>query len=267
MTDLGARPTPGLGAGPANGLVGGRGVGPAGRASFDLNLRSTLGLRVRRGRSEARRSPIARRWLRLRSHLWQALDRRRYVALGLPGWLALGRPTWVGRRPGRTVPGLTTRHVSGAGWSRGRRRLAIPHRGRRACRAARTGVAVARSRRRLRTRAVSGGLAARRRCHGLGGRLRNERPGHRRGRSGPGGTTVVAWLSVLPRVRPWGIGRFWLIWLEAPGAGGGVSRSVHACSLVWPPGGRRAQPIGAGALPRRLSTTCAGPIPPTAAEG
>ena len=47
---------------------------------------------------------------------------------------------------------------------------------------------------------------------------------------------------------------------------GSVVRSTHAPSC-GPPGGRRAQPIGAGALPRRLSTTWTGPIPPAAAEG
>jgi hypothetical protein len=78
---------------------------------------------------------------------------------------------------------------------------------------------------------------------------------------------AVAGDGVLRRVRPGGIGRFWAIRSEAARTGGGIGRSVHACSLVWPPGGRRAQPIGAGALPRRLSTTWAAPIPPAAAEG
>jgi hypothetical protein len=34
------------------------------------------------------------------------------------------------------------------------------------------------------------------------------------------------------RVRCRQIERFWTIWLEAPGTGGGVGPSVHACSLV-----------------------------------
>ena len=281
---------PGFGAGPATGILGGRTVGLPVRPSFDLNLRSTLELRPRGGLPDARGSPMLRSRVRLCSHIRQALDRRH------AGWLARGRSTQVGRRPRRTVLGLATRYASGAGWSRRRRRLAIPHRGRWAHRAASTRVAVARGsgglrsravlaghpsdglgglvalaryrrRSRLRISAVCGGMAVRRRCRGLVGGLGNERPDHLRGRSGRGGTTVVAGLSVLLWVRPRGIGRFWLIWLEAPGAGGGVGRSVHACSLVWPPSGRRAQPIGAEALPRRLSTTSAGPIPPAAAEG
>jgi hypothetical protein len=61
-------------------------------------------------------------------------------------------------------------------------------------------------------------------------------------------------------------GSGWSGW-RRPGRGvGSVVLSTHAPSC-GPPGGRRAQPIGAGALPRRLSTTCAGPIPPTAPEG
>jgi hypothetical protein len=229
------------------------------------------------------------------SQIRRTLDRWRRVALGLPGRLPLGRSTQVGGRPRRTVLGLATRPASGAGWSRRRRRLAIPHRVRRVRRAPTAGVIVRRRRRRLRTRTVlagpprsrlgglvalaryrrsrlrirvvSGGITVWRRCRGPGGRPGNERPSHRRGRRGRGGTTVLAGPSISLRVRSWRIGRFWLIWLEAPGAGGGIGRSVHACSLVWPPDGRRAQPIGARALPRRLSTTCAGPIPPKAAGG
>ena len=34
------------------------------------------------------------------------------------------------------------------------------------------------------------------------------------------------------RIRCGQIGRCWTIWLEAPGTGSGVGRSVHACSLV-----------------------------------
>jgi hypothetical protein len=120
---------------------------------------------------------------------------------------------------------------------------------------------------RLRTGPVSGQLAVRPRHRGLGrtlGELPSRRCGTRRRRTG---APAVAGPGVLRGIRPGRIGRFWTIWLEAPGAGGGVGRSVHACSLVWPPGGRRAQPIGAGALPRRLSTTWTGPIPPAAVEG
>jgi hypothetical protein len=53
-----------------------------------------------------------------------------------------------------------------------------------------------------------------------------------------------------------------------PGPGvGSVVRSTQAPSC-GPPDGRRAQPIGAGALLRQaLSTTWEGPIPPAAAEG
>ena len=39
-------------------------------------------------------------------------------------------------------------------------------------------------------------------------------------------------VSLFRRVRCRQIERFWTIWLEAPGTGGGVGRSVHACSLV-----------------------------------
>ena len=186
-SDLGAQPTPGLGAGAATGLLGGRGVGLAVRASFDLNLWSTLGRRFRRGLLEARRSPIARTWLRRRSHIRQALDRGCHVALGLPGRLALGRSTRVGRRSGRTLLGLATRHT-GAGWSRGRRWLAIPHRGRRVCRAASSSVAVVRSRRRLRARAALAGHPG----DGLGGlvALVRCRRSHLRSRAVSGGLAV-----------------------------------------------------------------------------
>jgi hypothetical protein len=52
-----------------------------------------------------------------------------------------------------------------------------------------------------------------------------------------------------------------------PGPGvGSVVRSTQAPSC-GPPDGRRAQPIGAGALPRQPSTSWEGPIPPAAAEG
>ena len=65
-----------------------------------------------------------------------------------------------------------------------------------------------------------------------------------------------------------GFGGFRAIWLETPGPVGGVGRLVHASSLVRPPDGRRAQPIGAGVLPRQpLSTTRDGPIPPAGFEG
>jgi hypothetical protein len=53
----------------------------------------------------------------------------------------------------------------------------------------------------------------------------------------------------------------------ARGGGWGRSFGPRMLPRVAPPGGRRAQPIGAGALPRRLSTTWTGPIPPAAAEG
>ena len=186
-TGLGARSAPGLGAGPATSLLGGRGVGLVVRASFDLNLWSTLGRRFRRGLLEARRSPIARTWLRRRSHIRQALDRGCHVALGLPGRLALGRSTRVGRRSGRTLLGLATRHT-GAGWSRGRRWLAIPHRGRRVCRAASSSVAVVRSRRRLRARAALAGHPG----DGLGGlvALVRCRRSHLRSRAVSGGLAV-----------------------------------------------------------------------------
>jgi len=187
ILDLRVLTTQGLGAGPATGLLGGRGVGLAVRASFDLNLWSTLGRRFRRGLLEARRSPIARTWLRRRSHIRQALDRGCHVALGLPGRLALGRSTRVGRRSGRTLLGLATRHT-GAGWSRGRRWLAIPHRGRRVCRAASSSVAVVRSRRRLRARAALAGHPG----DGLGGlvALVRCRRSHLRSRAVSGGLAV-----------------------------------------------------------------------------
>ena len=187
ILDLRVLTTPGLGAGAATGLLGGRGVGLAVRASFDLNLWSTLGRRFRRGLLEARRSPTARTWLRRRSHIRQALDRGCHVALGLPGRLALGRSTRVGRRSGRTLLGLATRHT-GAGWSRGRRWLAIPHRGRRVCRAASSSVAVVRSRRRLRARAALAGHPG----DGLGGlvALVRCRRSHLRSRAVSGGLAV-----------------------------------------------------------------------------
>jgi hypothetical protein len=69
-------------------------------------------------------------------------------------------------------------------------------------------------------------------------------------------------------VRPRGFGRFWGIWVELPWPVRGVGRSVHGCSLVRPPDGRRAQPIEAGWLPRPgLSTAWEGAIPPTGSEG
>jgi hypothetical protein len=181
-----------LGAPVALRFPGRRAFGPPVRSPFDLNLRSTLELRARRGLVELRPRPSLRRRLNLRplvvlrSRVRRALDRRRRVAAGLVGWLARGRRNWIGWR-------------------------------------------------------LSGRLGA------------NLAAG-----VGPGG---------LLRVRPGGIGSLWPIWLEAPLAGGEVGRSVHACSLVWPPGGRRAQPIEAEALPRRLSTTWAAPIPPAAVEG
>jgi hypothetical protein len=81
------------------------------------------------------------------------------------------------------------------------------------------------------------------------------------------GRLVPRRVGVRWRVRAGRLGRFRAIGFEAPWPGGGVGRSVHASSLVRPPDGRRAQPIGAGALPRQPSTTWEGPIPPTAAEG
>ena len=69
-------------------------------------------------------------------------------------------------------------------------------------------------------------------------------------------------------VRPRGFGRFRGIWVELPWPVRGVGRSVHGCSLVRPPDGRRAQPIEAGWLPRPgLSTAWEGAIPPTGSEG
>jgi hypothetical protein len=54
---------------------------------------------------------------------------------------------------------------------------------------------------------------------------------------------------------------------DAQGGGWGRSFGPRMLPRVAPRGGRRAQPIGAGALPRRLSTSWAGPIPPAAVEG
>ena len=85
--DLRVLPMPGLGAGPATGLLGGRTVGLPVRPSFDLNLRSTLELRARGGLLDARRSPMLRSRVHRCSHIRQALDRR------LAGWLARGRST------------------------------------------------------------------------------------------------------------------------------------------------------------------------------
>jgi hypothetical protein len=72
-----------------------------------------------------------------------------------------------------------------------------------------------------------------------------------------------------PRAGPTRGGRAVLGDLVAGVPGGGLDRSFGPRMLprVAPRGGRRAQPIGAEALPRRLSTTWAAPIPPAAAEG
>jgi hypothetical protein len=87
--------------------------------------------------------------------------------------------------------------------------------------------------RRLRGRAVLGPA----RCDRPWLRARAVLVGRRRGaRRRWGGTTAGVGPSALLRIRLGGIGSFWSIWLEAPGAGGGIGRSVHACSLVWPPG-------------------------------
>ena len=69
------------------------------------------------------------------------------------------------------------------------------------------------------------------------------------------------------RGRPGRLGWFRAIGFEAPWPGGGVGRSVHASSLVRPPGRASGPAYRGGALPRQPSTTWEGPIPPTAAEG
>jgi hypothetical protein len=55
----------------------------------------------------------------------------------------------------------------------------------------------------------------------------NLRAPRRRGRRPALAGPIIFW-----RVRCRQIERFWTIWLEAPGTGGRVGRSVHACSLV-----------------------------------
>ena len=67
------------------------------------------------------------------------------------------------------------------------------------------------------------------------------------------------------RVRPGGFGG---LWWEMPGPVGGVGRSVHASSLVRPPG-RASGPAYRGRRPSAtaLSTTCGHPIPQAGSGG
>jgi hypothetical protein len=85
-------------------------------------------------------------------------------------------------------------------------------------------------------------------------------------------TGLRSWAAVrrtsLHGIRPGRFGGLRAVWCETPGPGDGVGRSVHASSLVRPPDGHRAQPIGAGGLPRPpLSQPASVPIPPTGSGG
>ncbi len=190
----GSGPTPGLGAGPATGLLGGLASdfrsGPPSTSTSGPRLGAESGgasLRLDGPPSPGRGSAFVPTSGKRSTGgvTWRSGSRAGSLWVGRPGSVAA---------LGGLVLGLATRHTSGAGWSRGRRRLAIPHRGRRARRAASSGVAVVRSRRHLRTRAALaghpgdglGGLVALARCRRSRLRIRRSPEGWRSGAAGGG---------------------------------------------------------------------------------